>query len=204
MAILNFAFCSMTRSLGRSLNSAARFGRIFTAMILALSVVSSAPAQTISAEYKLKAVFLYNFVQFVDWPASAFNNEQSPLIIGVLGTDPFGKFLDATVRGEVVKNRRLEIRRYKNVDEIGNCHVLFISASHAGNLNSILAGLKERSILTVSDTEEFARSGGMVRFITENHKIRFRINVEVVKAAHLTISSKLLQLAEITSAEQRP
>lgn len=158
----------------------------------------SAPAQNVSPEYKLKAVFLFNFVQYVDFPTNAFASEESPLVIGILGNDPFGKFLDDTVRDEVVKQRKLQVRRYKNVSEIKECHVLYIGTSEAANLKSILAALKGRSILTVSGIEDFAtRHGGMIHFFTDKTKIRFRINPAAAKAVDLTISSKLLQLAEI-------
>jgi hypothetical protein len=130
--------------------------------------------------------------------------KKSPIIIGVLGVDPFGSVLDETVQGEIVKGRRIEVRRYRKVGEISDCHILFISSSEASKVSSILASLKGRSILTVSDAEGFASAGGMIRFITDKNKIRFRINTDATKAANLSISSKLLQLAEIVDAEKRP
>ena len=61
---------------------------------------------TPSPEYQVKAVFLFNFAQFVDWPSKAFPEPQTPLVIGVVGEDPFGPYLDETVRGE--KDSRLQ------------------------------------------------------------------------------------------------
>ena len=148
-------------------------------------------------EYEVKAAFLYNFVQFVEWPADAFLDAQSPVIIGILGDDPFGASLDEIVRDEKVNSRPLVIRHYQRVEDIKACQILFISQSENWRLEEILAGLKDRSILTVGDTDGFARRGGMIRFVTENNKIRFRINVEAAKTANLTISSKMLRLAEI-------
>lgn len=159
--------------------------------------VLSSPAQTVpSKEYQVKAVFLFNFAQFVEWPTNAFSVSNAPLVIGVLGDDPFGSFLDETVRGETVNGHPLVIQRYQQSDEIKDCHILFISRSEAGRFESILAGLKNRAILTVGDVEGFAQRGGMVRFVTDK-KIRLRINLEVAKAAGLTISSKLLRPSEI-------
>ena len=154
-------------------------------------------AQQISNEYQIKAAFLYNFTQFVEWPAGAFANAQSPLIIGVIGDDPFGSYLDDIVRGEKVNNHPLVVQRFHRVHEIKTCHVLFVSRSEASQIEQIFSTLSGRSILTVGDFEGFALRGGMIRFIMENKKIRFRINVGVVKAAKLTISSKLLRAAEI-------
>jgi len=152
--------------------------------------VQSAP----TAEYQVKAVFLFNFAQFVEWPPSAFPASQTPLVIGVLGQDPFGAYLDDTLRGERVNNRPLTVRRYRRVEEIQTCHVLFISRSEADRLDQILASLKYRKILTVADVDSPAASRVMIRFVTQQNKIRLRINPEAARAANLTISSKLLRL----------
>lgn len=151
-------------------------------------------------EYQLKAVFLFNFAQFVEWPPQAFPDAQAPLVIGVLGRDPFGAYLDETVSGETVNDRSLVVRRYRRVEEIKTCHVLFISRSEVDRLEQILASLRHRNILTVSDTEGAAQRGVTIRFVTEKNKIRLRINLEAAKAANLVISSKLLRPAEIVTS----
>lgn len=164
---------------------------------------SDLAAQTVRAsEYQVKAVFLFNFAQFVDWPPEAFADSLAPLVIGVVGDDPFGPLLEATVRGETVHARSLEIRRYRRTDDLSTCHVLFISRSETARLAGILAALQGQPILTVSDDEDFARRGGVVGFVTESGKIRFRINLEAARAARLTISSKLLRLAEVVSLRE--
>ncbi|MGH8528018.1 MAG: YfiR family protein [Gammaproteobacteria bacterium] len=158
-------------------------------------------AQTVPArEYQVKAVFLFNFAQFVDWPPQAFADAQTPLVIGVLGRDPFGAYLDETVRGETVNNRSLLVQRYGRVEDINTCHILFISRSEADRLEQILARLRSRNILTVADAEGFALPGVMIRLVTVENKIRLRINLEVAQAANLRISSKLLRTAEIISS----
>jgi hypothetical protein len=163
-----------------------------------LSGGRDAPAETTPPpEYQLKAVFLFNFAQFVEWPPEAFPEAQTPLVIGVLGEDPFGAYLDETVRGETVNNRSLVVHRYRRVEEIETCHVLFISRSEAGRLEQILASLKGRNILTVGDMAGFARRGVMIRFLTEKNKIRLRVNLAATKDTNLVISSKLLRPAEI-------
>ena len=151
-------------------------------------------------EYDLKAAFVYHLAQFVEWPAEAFPAAETPLVIGVLGQDPFGKALDEIVQNEVVKNRKLVVQRYRQADEIRICHVLFISQSEEGRMDQILSTLKGRNILTVGDTDGFAKQGGIVRFLTEKNKIRLRINVDTAKASNLTISSKLLRAAEVVGA----
>ena len=128
---------------------------------LLLSGALGLPAEPAAPrEYQLKAVFLFNFAQFVEWPPEAFPDAQTPLVIGVLGEDPFGAYLDETVRGERVNNRSLVVQRYRRVDEIKTCHILFISRSEADRLEQILVRLKGRNILTVGDAEGFAQRGG--------------------------------------------
>ena len=151
-------------------------------------------------EYEVKATFLYHLAQFVEWPAEAFPAAETPLVIGVLGQDPFGKTLDEIIQNELVKNRKLVVQRYRQAGEIGICHVLFISRSEEERLDQILSRFKGRSTLTVGDSEGFARRGGAVRFFTEKNKVRLRINLDTAKAANLTISSKLLRASELVGS----
>lgn len=147
-------------------------------------------------EYQVKAVFLFNFAQFVSWPSQ--NSSDAPFLIGILGDDPFGSYLDETVRGEQVNNRGLTIQRFRRgSSEVRNCKILFISQSERDRASQIISNLKGRNILTVSDIDGFADLGGMIQFFTERNKIRMRINLDAVKAANLKISSKLLRVAEV-------
>ena len=169
-------------------------------LILAgLLQAGSAWSAAVASEYQLKAVFLFNFTQFVEWPSQAFADAKSPLVIGVLGSDPFGDYLDETVRGETVNGRPLQVRRYASVDEVSNCHVLFISHSEATRQAAILSKLKGKSILTVGEDDGFVSAGGMIRFLTVSNKIRLRIGLASAQQAALTLSSKLLRPADIVT-----
>jgi hypothetical protein len=156
-----------------------------------------------ASEYQLKAVFLFNFAQFIDWPADAFPEADTPVVIGILGDDPFEGLLDQTVRDERLRGRPFQVRRYQSVDEIKTCHILFIRRPDGARLEETLARLKNRPILTVSDVDGFAERGGMIRFVTDRNRIRLQINPESVEAAHLTISSKLLRVAEVITPTGR-
>jgi len=147
-------------------------------------------------EYQVKAAYLYHFAQFVEWPPEAFPTASTPLVIGVLGEDPFGNTLDELVKDEVLNKRKLVVQRYRRVEDISLCHILFISRSEAGRVDQILSNLKRRNILTVGDVENFAIRGGIIRLLTEQNKVRLRINTDAAKAARLTISSKVLRAAE--------
>ena len=193
MALLRaFAYASANRTLK---HQSARW--LVASVFLLLSGLKLSAQTPTSPEYQVKAVFLFNFAQFVDWPQKAFPEAQTPLVIGVLGEDPFGTYLDETVRGEKVNDRPLVVQRYRRTGDIKTCHVLFINRSETDRLEQILASLRGRSILTVGDTDDFAARGGMIRLATEKNKVRMRINLDAVKAANLAISSKLLRVAEI-------
>ena len=177
------------------------FRRLLLAVLLIAAPLHS-PAQTpVAREYQVKAVFLFNFAQFVEWPAATFPDETAPLVIGVLGEDPFGPVLDEVVRGESVGGRPLAVRRYRQPEEIGACHILYIGKSETARLDRIVAALKDRGVLTVSDIEGSAHAGVMIRFLAENKRIRLRINLEAARRAGLVLSSKLLRPAEIVGGQ---
>lgn len=161
----------------------------------------SAPAQ-VAEDYQLKAIFLWRLAQFTDWPANAFERASSPIVIGVLGTNPFGDALDIAVRGETAHGRKLVVEYYRRVTDIKTCHILYITEPNERRAAQIIADLAGRSLLTASDTEGFARShGGMVRFITEQNRIKLRINLKAVINAGLRLDARVLRAAEIVGNE---
>lgn len=180
------------------------FSRIVARALLVMMLVTGSlrgadPTPAIAAEYQIKAVFVFNFAQFAEWPAAAFTDAHAPIVIGVLGQDPFGSFLDDLVRDEKVGGRALIVRRCRDLGETKACHLLFVSRSDAPPVEQILATLKGQSVLTISDADAFARAGGMVQFEMESGKVRLRINVMAAKACGLTISSKILRPATIVT-----
>jgi hypothetical protein len=152
-------------------------------------------------EYQVKAAFLFNFSEFVSWPPQAFGSASAPIIIAVLGRDPFGADLDAVVRGEHVGSHPLIVRRYQNVSEVDGCHILFIDRSETTHLPQIVQALHGRNILTVSDIDGSAQNGVMIDLVTESDHIRMRINIAAVRAGGLTISSQLLRPAQIVGPQ---
>lgn len=168
----------------------------FATFVLALVLLTSSKAcfaQAPSTANQLKAVFLFNFSQFVTWPSNSLP-DNSPFVIGILGNDPFGSYIESVVEGEKLANHSIVVQRYTDVRDMKNCQILFINKANAGELAKSLGS---RSTLTVSDDEGFAKSGGMVQFYLASNKIKIRINLNAAKAANLQISSKLLRLAEV-------
>lgn len=168
-------------------------------LILLLAQPANSFGQTVSREYLLKAVFLLNFSRFTEWPENAFQTTNSDFVIGVLGSDPFGPLIKETVKDERFNQRKFAVEHYGNVSDIKNCEILFISKSESGRLRGLVAKLKTRPILTVSDCRDAADLGVCVQFVTEENKIRLRINLDSLKSAHLAMSSELLRLADVVS-----
>ena len=173
---------------------------MITASVLGITMFDVSGETKPSPEYLIKAAFLFNFAKFVDWPADAFKDDLSPINLYILGTDPFGPALD-TLKDKTIKGRPFKIKRVNKVDEIGACHILFISASEKGNLKQILYALKNSYTLTVSEIEGFAQMGGIINFIIINKKVHFEINPNAAQECSLKISSQLLNLAKIVTSE---
>jgi len=175
-------------------------------------------------EYQTKAGYLLNVVEFVEWPAGAFSGANSPIVLGVIGKDPFGAELNK-LENRVINGRKLQIKRFKGtlefrgeetpgrrqddlalkrarkLAELRSCHILFISASEKDRLPSILKPLKGASTLTVGETEAFARGGGVVNFLSDGSRVQLEINLNAAEQARLKISSKLLSLAKVVRSE---
>ncbi len=172
--------------------------RTKTLIVLAMGLLLAAGlrAQTSSpSEYQIKAAFLYNFAKFIEWPHTAFVDDKSPFVIGILGDNPFGNLLEPTVAGKKINEHPISIQTYREIDGATNCHILFISNSEKKRLPEIIGKLQGATILTVGETERFIETGGMVNFVREGTKLRFQINDDTAKVAKLKISSKLLGLA---------
>jgi hypothetical protein len=174
------------------------------ALAIALLGAPAVSAQNVRASAaEVEAVFLFNFAQFVEWPHGAFADIEAPVVIGILGKDPFGSFLDETVRGESVRGRSFKIERYKRVEEAADCQILFISRSENKRLDDILAAIKNKPVLSVTNADDFDHPGGIIRFILDDKRVRLSIDLEAAQAARLTFSSKLLRSAAIVPPSSR-
>ena len=158
-------------------------------------LLMAAPLRAQAPEYDLKAAFLFNFAKFVEWPESAFSGARAPLTVCVYGEDPFGSTLDGVVQNERVGERSLLVQRPDSVDDLGECHVLFVCRSEKDRLGEVMAHIEGKPVLTVADTDGFLRAGGIINFILEGSKVRFLIDQQAAERSGLRISSKLMRLA---------
>jgi YfiR/HmsC-like len=166
------------------------------ALLLAANLAfasSDSAQQSRPEEYQVKAVYLYNFGRFAQWPAAGSNDDS--FTICILGHDPFGAALDSTLSGESIGNLRLVARRISSLRDAAACRILFVSASEAGRTREILAGVEKSPVLTVSDMPGFTANGGMIQFVLRENKVRFEVNLAAAEKAGLSFSSQLLKVA---------
>jgi len=154
----------------------------------------------VSNEFQVKAAFLLNFLKFVEWPEPVLANANAPMIIGILGDDPFGNALPETLHDESVHGHPLVLRRSHNLDDLRDCQLLFVARSESGHEAKILAHLRDAPILTVSDSDDFCVDGGVIQLYLENKKVHFMINQGVAQHLGLKVSSQLLSLAKVLGA----
>ncbi len=148
-------------------------------------------------EYRIKAAFLYNFAKFVDWPPKAFKGPSDPIVIGVLGKNPFGDSLNEAVAGKTFGGRAFQVREVADAQQAAACQIVFISSSERKRLATLFSQLGNSAVLTVGDTDNFAALGGIINFKIEGGNVRLQINTEAARKEQLHISAKLLSLAEI-------
>jgi len=166
-----------------------------------------------SKEYQIKAAFLYNFIKFVDWPEEKWPEPNEPVIIGIIGEDPFGNAIDP-IKNKQVKDRKIAVKRFNGFEELkkssgenktklkqeieshSKCHLLFVCSSEKKNFEEIIESLKGSSVLTVAEKSGFLKAGGIINFIMEGKKVRFEINIAAARQARLKIRSQLLRLAK--------
>jgi hypothetical protein len=158
-------------------------------LLLLLSINGKSQAVN---EFEIKAVFIYNFTKFIQWPEESFEPSQDKFIIGVLGENVFGKYLEEAVTGESYRSRPIEVKYFATPKDVKHCQILYVGESV--NRTKFTAGLP---VLTVGERADFMEQNGIMKFYNEGNKVRFEINQSAADAAGLTISSKLLRLATI-------
>lgn len=157
------------------------------------------PAQN-RANYRTEAEDLHHFAEFVEWPSSTTAGKgaaNTSINFCVLGQDPFGNSLDASILGHPIGDRQTTVVRAKRLEDFGECDVLFISPSEAKRQSKILTRLNRSAVLTVGATTDFAAGGGIIQFVPEGDHVSFLINVDAAGRAGLKIRAALLALARV-------
>jgi len=150
-----------------------------------------------SREYQVKAAMICNVMQFVEWPAGTFDSDSTPLVVTVVGDNPFGTTLDQIAANKKIGGRNIVVKYAADADKVEKSQVLFVPDSENANINRILEKAGGKGTLTIGEGDNFPWAGGIMRFYTEDGKLRFEINLDATEKAELKLSSKLLKLARI-------
>ena len=163
-------------------------------------IALSLPAQTFS-EYDVEAAYLYNFGEFVSWPAGA---SKSPTFdICILGQDPFDGTLDRIIANNKLDGKPIHKRVVDSPGEADGCAILYIADSEANRVRGILDALGDKECLLVSGLPHFVRDGGTIQFVVDGDRVRFRVNLNAAARCHLTVSSELLKVAQSVTGKPR-
>ena len=165
-------------------------------LLLSACMLNSRATPPASTEYEVKAAYLLNFGRFVRWPGARAVASGQTFPVCVMGEDPFGAILDATVRDEKIENLAVIASRVSTPQEASGCKILFLSRSEQGQARKTMAALKNAGVLTVSDMPDFLERGGIIQFVIRGNKVRFEVNLDNAQEAGLTLSSDLLKVAD--------
>ena len=153
-------------------------------------------------EYQIKAAFLLNFIRYTTWPAECFPDAEAPVVLTVVGRDPFGAILEETFEGEQANGRRVVIVRTREVPAELTGHVVFCADLPRSAREKLLAAARRRALLLVGETTDFAADGACINFYLEDKKTRFEVNTDALAAARLVISPAVLKLAKIVKSRR--
>ena len=172
--------------------------RCLVALLLcAATAGTSASAQDVALEYRVKAAYLFNFTKFIDWPATATGGRSS-FSICLAGRNPFGSTLSATLVGELAAGLPMTTR-VVSAPQASTCHVLFVPRGIAAA--PYLRAIGAARVLTVGETPDFLTQGGAINFVLDGGRVRFEINQAAAERAQLKVSSRLLQLGRTTESQ---
>jgi hypothetical protein len=178
-----------------------------TLLVLALmaALVSArdvAAAPALSAN-EVKAAFLVNFAKFTTWPADAFASGTDPIVIAVVGEDPFGSAIDQAVRGQKAGERPLQVKRVGSRDDLSAYQLVFIASSEQKQVEQILRRLEGSATLPVSDIAGFSRAGGAIELVMEGSRVRFEVNVGNSERRRVKVSTRLVALATKVHSDEK-
>jgi len=147
-----------------------------------------------NTEYKVKAGYLFNFTKFITWP----KDESETFNICIIGQDPFGPLLDP-IEKRTAFDLPIKLFRFNGINKAQRCHIVFLGAGNKEEFTE-KGALLVRDLgksLSVGDGEAFAEGGGMIGFVNREGRIKLQINMKALQQSGLTVSAKLLEVAEI-------
>jgi YfiR/HmsC-like len=173
-----------------------RFVSALFVLLFCLPAAISVRAQSATAEYQLKAAFIFHFAQLVDWPPEVLGPSSRALTLCIADENALPGLLENTVQGKQIASHGLNVRHLLEKDNPRSCDLLFIVGQDKKRVAALLKAVNNAPILTVGESEDFIQQGGMIGFCLQENKVRFDINLQAANRANLKISSRLLLLAK--------
>jgi hypothetical protein len=168
------------------------------ALCVARGLVPSAWAQgavsAVPLERRVKAAFLYKFLGYTDFPASAFADAAAPLTIGLIGADDLAVELARVVAGRTVGDRPIEVRELREADAGARVHLLFVGGGDPQRVGRIVrqaSGAK----LVVTECENGLQLGSVINFRIVDERVRFDVSLDAAERNGIKLSSRLLTVA---------
>ena len=196
MDFLNKRSCrELWRELARTIERPLRACALSILVAAGIAGPCAAQSDAQTAEYRVKAAFLYKFGGYVEWPQGVFAKPDSPIAIGVIGADALAEELARIVAGRTINGRPVTVRKLRPGEAVARLHVLFVGRSDSSRLADILAAAKGQPLLTVTETDEALKLGSMINFVVVEDKVRFDIAPPPSESSNLKISVRLLGVA---------
>jgi hypothetical protein len=158
--------------------------RIAVALLCLLLFNGSLGAEPL--EVAVKAAYLVKFPFYVEWPPSSFTTPTSPIVICVVGEDPFGSTIDEAVSAQQAQGRPMSVKRIRSLSRDSGCHVAYVGGE--GRFDWARAAMT----LVVTDAPE---GTGIINFVLRDNRVRFTVDDDAASQNGLSISSKLLSVA---------
>jgi hypothetical protein len=170
---------------------------------LAAGIFHAGAEEAMPTEFQVKAAFLINFPKYVDWPANAFAETNSPIIVAIWGDENVANEAQNMIgTGRIISGHPVVLKRIAREEEINrDCHILFIGASERLRLPSILEKIRGEKILTVGESDDFLEQNGIINLARQGRKIRLQVNLTAAGNAQLKISSRLLVAADVVKGK---
>jgi hypothetical protein len=148
------------------------------------------------AEQRIKAAFLYKFLSYVEWPASAPADDATPIVIGVMGADDVADDLRSIVAGRTFGPRPIEVRTLDPAQPFpATVRVLFVGQNDASLLERLVPQAQRRAILLVTDFDDGLDRGSVINLVVRDNHVRFEVSLDAAQRSRLRLSSRMLAVA---------
>jgi hypothetical protein len=162
--------------------------------LMALSGYAASQVISTQNPYNVEVAYLRNFARYVAWPDNTFHDSRAPWQVCVLGPGPFAEVMEETLHGRTERGRSSEVLRVEKLEHLPHCQILYVAYRNAARRRAAISALKNKAVLTVGNSPDFMREGGIIQFFVDD-RVRMSINLDQARAALLTIPTKMLEVS---------